>query len=245
MNQFQKSGKRLSEVFGRVLEEIKPGRRLIEIEKKANQLLLETGGRPSFKMVKNYHWATCLNLNEGVVHGIPDEKVIKSGDVVSLDMGLYYHGWHSDMAYTIQVGRSDRKTERFLAAGREALSAAVAEVKAGKRVGHISGAIQKVIEGSGYHCVRELTGHGVGRKLHQFPWIPCLLTSPVAETPLLKEGMGLAIEVIYALGKPDLKKSSDGWTIKTQDGKISALFEKTVLVTRRGSKVITPIIRGN
>jgi len=259
---FFKAGKKLSRILGQVLAEVKPGKKLIELENLTQRLIAEAGGVPNFAMEPNYHWATCINLNEGIVHGIPDEKVIKENDVVSLDMGLRYHGWHSDMAYTLQVksqnstrlpapkaagsGGQDIKSQknletgRFLETGKRALAEAIKTVKAGNRVGHISAAIERVIEGAGYHCARELTGHGIGRKLHQEPWIPGLLTRPVEKTPLLKKGMGLAIEVIYTMGKPRLEKSADGWTIKTVDGRISALFEKTVLVTEGGVRIVTP-----
>jgi len=242
---FFKAGKKLSQVFGQVLAEVKPGKKLIELENLTQRLIAEAGGEPNFAMEPNYHWATCINLNEGIVHGIPDEKVIKEGDVVSFDMGLCYHGWHSDMAYTIEVKSEKLKVkslevERFLEAGKRALAEAIKAVKPGNRVGHISAAIERVIEGAGYHCARELTGHGIGRKLHQKPWIPGLLTEPIENTPLLEEGMGLAIEVIYTMGKPRLMRSADGWTIKTVDGKISALFEKTVFVAERGVRIVTP-----
>ena len=239
------AGQKLSQVFDRCLKAIEPGRQLIEIDRLAEQLIREAGAEPSFKTVPGYRWATCINLNAGVVHGIPDETVIQAGDLVSLDMGLVYQGWHADMAYTIKMQNPKSKMQKdrkFLTAGKRALAAAIRVVKPGNRVGHISAAIQRVIEGAGYHCVRELTGHGIGRELHQDPWVPCLLTQPIEATPILKEGMALAIEVIYTLGKPALRKLADGWTISTQDGKISALFEKTVVVTRKGGKVITPFI---
>ena len=240
---FLTAGEKLAQVFARCLKEIKPGKRLIEIEQLANQLIEQEGAKASFKTVPGYHWATCINLNAGIVHGIPNQEIIKEGDVVSLDMGLVYRGWHSDMAYTIKVqGKENLEVEKFLNTGKRALEEAIKAVKPGNRVGHISAAIQRVIEGEGYHCVRDLTGHGIGQKLHQDPWIPCLLMGPVDQTPELKEGMGLAIEVIYTMGKPELRKSADGWTIETQDGKISALFEKTVLVTRKGAQIVTPFL---
>lgn len=243
IKEFLTAGEKLAKIFSQCLKEIKPGRSLIEIEQLANQLIEQEGVRASFKTVPGYHWATCINLNAGVVHGIPDQKTIKEGDVVSLDMGSLYQNWHADMAYTIKVqGQENLEIERFLNTGKRALEEAIKVVKPGNRVGHISAAIQRVIEGNGYHCVRELTGHGIGRKLHQDPWIPCLLTGSIDQTPELEEGMGLAIEVIYTMGEPELKKLADGWTIETQDGKISALFEKTVLVTRKGARIITPFL---
>ena len=237
------AGEKLARIFAYCLKEIEPGKKLIEIERLASQLIKQEGAEASFKTVPGYHWAICINLNAGVVHGIPDRKVIRKGDLISLDMGLFYRGWHADMAYTIRVSdKKDEKIEEFLTTGKRALAEAIKAAKAGCRVGHISAAIQQVVEGRGYHCIRELTGHGIGQKLHQDPWIPCFLTNSIDQTPELKEGMGLAIEVIYTFGSPQLKKLADGWTIETQDGKISALFEKTVLVTRKGTQIITPFL---
>ncbi len=247
---FIEAGKRLSRIFAKTLAEIKPGRKLREIDSLADKFISKSGGKASFKGVGDYQWATCINLNEGVVHGIPDNKIIKRGDVVSLDMGFEYQGCHADMAYTLQIQNpkslpTDLEVDRFLEAGKKALDEAIRAVRAGNRVGHISKAIQEIIEEAGYSCVRELTGHGIGGNLHQPPWIPCRLTERIEKTPLLKEGVGLAIEVIYTLGKADLEKMADGWTIKTRDGKISALFEKTVLVTKKGVRVVTPEISGD
>ncbi len=242
---FKESGRKLSEVFRKTLITVRPGKKLVEIEEQASRLIDESGAVASFKHVLGYRWATCINLNQGVVHGIPDRKRIKPGDLVSLDIGLEYRRWHSDMAYTFQIQSSKLKTQSsktkdFLKVGEEALKKAIKQVKPGNRVGHISKAIQETIEAGGYTPVRELTGHGIGRKLHQAPWIPCFLDSPVGRTPLLEKGMGLAIEVIYTEGGFELEKAADGWTINTADGKMSALFEKTILVVKSGAKIITP-----
>lgn len=238
---FIESGKRLAQVFDQVLEEIKPGKKLSAIDSLVERLILQAGGKPSFKSVPNYSWASCVNLNQGVVHGIPDQKMIKKGDLVSLDVGFQYQGWHSDMAFTLVAGgKANQKKDKFLKTGEKALRKAIDAVKPGNRVGHISKAIQETIEGEGYHCSYQLTGHGIGKKLHQLPWIPCLLNWPVEKTPFLESGMGLAIEVIYMAGRPEVETEADGWTIRTSDGKMSALFEKTVLVTQKGVKIITP-----
>ncbi|MBU2592070.1 MAG: type I methionyl aminopeptidase [Patescibacteria group bacterium] len=242
---FKTCGRKLSSVFEKTLPIIKPGISLISIEKEICRLIEKSKGEAAFKTVPNYFWASCINLNEGVVHGIPDKTVVKPGDLVSLDVGLKYKDWYTDMAYTLQVRSSKSKIQnwkwgKFLKAGEEALQKAIVAARLGNRVGDISRAIQKTIEDSGYQPVRELTGHGIGRELHQFPWIPCFLDSPIGKTPILKEGMSLAIEVIYTEGSPWLKKTTDGWTIRTADGKMSALFEKTILVAKDGAKVITP-----
>lgn len=231
------NGQKLKQVMSKVLLKVKPGVSLQELEEVAARKIEELGGRPSFKMVPNYHWATCINLNEGVVHGIPDDTPIKKGDLVSVDAGFYSQGFHADMARTIEVGT--KKESKFLQAGKRALGKAVLRAKPGNRVGHISLAIEQAIKKAGYNPVKRLTGHGVGRQLHQEPVIPCFLKEEARRTPLLKKGMVLAIEVIYTQGKPDLFVTSDGWTIRTQDGKIAGLFEETVAVGADGSLVLT------
>jgi methionyl aminopeptidase len=231
------NGQKLKQVMEEVISKIKPGVTLQELEAVAVRKIKALGGKPSFKMVPRYHWATCLNLNEGVVHGIPDETVIKKGDLVSVDAGFYSQGFHTDMARTVEVGT--KKETQFLEVGKKALEKAISQVKPGKRVGDISLAIERTIKKAGYSPVRRLTGHGVGRQLHQEPTIPCFLRGEVRATPLLKKGMVLAIEVIYTLGKPDIFVADDGWTIQTQDGKIAALFEETVAIGADGPLILT------
>jgi len=237
---FEVAGEKLSQVFAEVISKVKPGVSLLELEKETVSLIKKAGGKASFKMVSGYDWATCINLNEGIVHGIPNERKIRSGDVVSLDMGLFWKGWHSDMAYTLQVGKKSSEISSFLEAGKKALELAILQALPGNRVGNISAVIQKTIGEASCACLPELTGHGIGQKLHQEPWVPGVVLRPIEKTPLLKEGMGLAIEVIYTRGKPRMKTEADGWTISTQDGKISALFEKTILVSEKEFKTITP-----
>jgi len=242
---FKKAGNQLASVFAQTINYIKPGMSLAKIDHFADNLIKKTDGEASFKKVDNYAWATCINLNEGIVHGIPDDKKIKKGDLVSVDMGLFLDGWNADMAYTIQIGKVDnpqfqKEIDQFLNIGKIALNRAIKAARVGHHVGDISSEIEKTVAFAGYACSRELTGHGIGRSLHQAPWIPCVLIGKKEKTPIIEEGMGLAIEVIYSLGKPGLKKDKDGWTINTQDGKISALFEKTVLVNKKSTKIITP-----
>lgn len=265
----KQSGRILAQVFSQVLEEVKPGVKLIDLEKKANQLILQNNAKPSFKMVDNYRYATCLNINEGIVHGIPGKYRIKAGDIVTLDMGVCFKGWNTDMARTFLVaakelsftpevegtrpvrrGRGDtsgvdiggQEVARFLKVGRIALKKAIAQARAGNHVGHISQAIQQTVEKAGYNVVRILTGHGIGRRLHEPPVIRCFLKGKIVNTPKLKDGMTLAIEVIYTQGKPDLIHSpKDRWTLKTADGKLSGLFENTVLIAKKSTLVLTQL----
>ncbi len=188
-------------------------------------------------MVEGYHWATCLNVNQGVVHGVPTDYKLKKVDVLSVDIGLFYRGFHTDMAKTIEIEGKAR--HEFLAAGRRALTKAIEASRPRNRVGHISQAIEESLKKGGFQPIKALVGHGVGRELHEPPQIPCYLKGRVENTERLEPGATLAIEVIYAQGKPGVVVGSDGWTVKTEDGKLAALFEDTVAVTQEGPAVLT------
>jgi len=237
-------GQKLARVLAEVLKTAKPGVSLKELDQLAEALLEKTGGRPSFKMVAGYHWATCLNVNQGVVHGIPTDYRLKRGDLLSVDVGLFYQGFHTDMARTISVpgGEREREKKEFLQAGEKALLAAIEAAQPGKRVGHLSAVIETEIKKAGFRPVEVLTGHGVGKELHEEPQIPCFLRERVEKTPLLKPGMTLAVEVIYTQGKPAVVLGDDGWTVETADGRLAGLFEKTIAVTEKGALVLTPYL---
>lgn len=237
-------GKKLAWVLNQVLKEVKPGVALWQLDKLSENLIEKQGGKPSFKMVPKYHWTTCININEGVVHGIPDKYRLRENDLVKIDMGMFYQGFHLDMARTVLVPRTEDKEQseekkRFLRVGEKALKKAINAARAGNRVGHISQAMEKELRKAGFSPIEALTGHGVGKKLHEEPQIPCLLWGEIEATPLLKKGMVLAIEVIYAQGKPDLVINDDNWTIKTADRKLSGLFEKTVVIDKEKPLVLT------
>lgn len=239
----REGGKRLSWVLSQILKEISPKVALWQLDKRAEALIKKQGGKPSFKMVPGYRWTTCIDVNEGVVHGIPGKYRLKENDLVSVDIGMFYRGFHTDMARTIKVQSAEGKdqSDEFLKAGERALKKAVEVAKAGNRVGHISQAMEKEIRKAGFSPIEVLTGHGVGKKLHEGPPIPCLLMGKIEQTPLLKNGMTLAIEVIYSQGQPDVVLSRDGWTIKTSDGKLAGLFEETIAINQGRPLVLTPL----
>jgi len=239
----KQGGEKLSWVLRQILKETKPQVALCQLDKLATELIKKQGGQPSFKKVPGYHWATCINVNDGVVHGIPGNYRLQKNDLVSVDIGMFYEGLHTDMARTIRLKeRKDRKEEsdKFLAVGEKTLEKAIKVAKAGNRVGHISQVIEKELKKAGFSPVEVLTGHGVGKELHEDPMIPCFLSEEIKKTPLLKEGMVLAIEVIYTQGQPDLIIDDDQWTMRTADGKLAGLFEKTIAVGKKGSFVLTP-----
>ncbi|MDO8621441.1 MAG: type I methionyl aminopeptidase [Candidatus Levybacteria bacterium] len=253
----QLGGEILADVLFKVLEHAKVGVSELELDKLAEELILKAGGEPGFKKVANYNHTICVSTNNVVVHGIPTNYKFKKGDVVGIDCGVYFKGFHTDAAHTVRVKsfppqrdpssdgtkfkvQSSDGVDRFLETGKKALEKGIEQAKIGNRVGHISKAIQDTVEGKGYSIVRSLVGHGVGRKLHEDPEVPGFLNVPIQRTPLLKEGMTIAIEVIYNMGKRDVVyANNDGWTIKTKDGSISGLFERTVAITKESPRILT------
>jgi methionyl aminopeptidase len=238
----KKGGNILSKVIGETIFYVKPGMKFSQIEQFFCHQLDKYSVEASFKKVANYSWATCINVNNGVVHGIPEGKSVSEGDLLSIDGGVFYDGFHTDMAYSFIVGKplAEVYNNQFLLSGRKALDRAMKVTRTGRRVGDISKAIQNQIETDGFYCVRTLTGHGVGKNLHQEPYIPCVLSCSINNTPLISEGDSLAIEIIYTDTVPNLKTEADGWTIVNKGGKISGLFEKSVYITSSGLVDLTP-----
>lgn len=232
-------GRILKEVLDKVFEKLKAGVTGIELDKLAEKLILEKNAFPAFKNVKGYGYSLCISANDEVVHGIPREYEFKEGDVVGIDCGVFYKGFNTDAAWTKRVGEKKEQIEQFLGTGERALDEAIKVARIGNRIGHISKKIQDTVERKGYSVVRSLVGHGVGKKLHEDPEVPGFLDTEINNTPLLKEGMVLAIEVIYNMGKSDVVYGDDNWTIKSKDGSLSGLFEKTVAVTKNGSLILT------
>lgn len=231
----KEGGKISARVLDSVLAAAQPGISTLELDALAEKLILKAGGKPSFKGFDDYPFATCVNINEGIVHGLPTKRKLKAGDVLTVDLGVFYKGLHTDNARTVEVGSS--KLEEFLAVGQKALEEAIKKCQVGKTVGDISHAIQTTVEKAGYNVVRELGGHGVGKNLHEPPFIS-EFGSP-GEGPKLAVGMTLAIEVIYTSGSGKIELLDDGWTVITADGSLAGLFEHTVAVTKRGPIILT------
>ncbi|OGY25993.1 MAG: type I methionyl aminopeptidase [Candidatus Woykebacteria bacterium RBG_16_44_10] len=220
-----------------IAKNIKPGIKTSQLDTIAETKIRDLGAESSFKKVEGYHYNTCITPNDLVVHGVPSDYTLSEGDVLGADLGAYYRGFHSDLAYTFPVGKVSSERKKFLSVGMNALWEAIKEVRIGSRIGDISNKIQTVIEGSGYSVVRELVGHGVGRELHEDPLVPGRGKKGTGEE--LKEGMVIAIEVIYNFGKPGVRLLSDGWSIATSDSSVSGLFEHTIAVTKKGPLVLT------
>lgn len=230
-------GQILAQVLQKVLAKVTVGITTLELDKYAEDLILAAGAKPSFKMEKDYSFATCMCLNDMVVHGLPIDYQLQENDILGIDLGVFYKNFHTDGSWTIEVGG---KKSNFLETGELALKKAIEKCVPGNHVGDISKTIQEIVEKNGYSCVKQLVGHGVGKDLHEDPEIPCYLRGKIENTPVLKPGMVLAVEVIYNMGKSAVVyENDDGWTIVTRDGKPSGLFEHTVVITETAPKILT------
>ena len=216
---------------------ITPGITTGEIDKTCEEYILSIGGTPGFKGYGGFPGAICISVNEEVVHGIPGSRVLKNGDIVSIDVGVMYDGYHSDAAETIAVGDISKEKEHLLHHTEAALRIGIKEVKPGAKIGNLSARIQSYAERHGLGVIRELVGHGVGTDLHEEPDVPNYGKYNTGE--VLKEGMVIAIEPMLTSGKRFVRELSNGWTIVTKDGSPSAHFEHTVLVTKDGYEVLT------
>jgi methionyl aminopeptidase len=234
----REGGERLGRIKQQLAEFTHIGTTFEEIEDEAQRLIKEAGALPSFSTVPGYHWATCIMKNEGMEHGIPKNKKVEDGDIIKIDVGLIYDGYHLDTTTSFIVGSSTTEKELFLEVGQRALAKAINKARVGNAVYDISSAMQRVIEGAGYSCVHQLTGHGVGKNLHEDPSIPCLAQRSDKRIKLY-EGQTIAIEPMYAMGDATLVIDEDGWTYKTKDGSLSGMFEETVLVTKDGPEILT------
>ncbi len=236
----KQSGKIAATALKKVLQNVKVGAKCIDLDRIAREEIEANGASSSFMTVEDYKWTLCTTINDQVVHGIPGDQELADGDILGIDIGALYQGYHSDQAISVGVGQISEEKEKFLEVGKKTLKEAITKAIPKAKIGDISQAIQNGIENAGYSVVKNLTGHGVGRELHEDPMIPCFGKAGIGET--IKEGMVLAIEVIYAQGSGDLILEKDGWTISTKDGSWGGLFEQTVAITKSGPIVLTPYL---
>lgn len=213
----------------------KPGITTLELNNIVDKYICDNGATPGFKTVDDYDFATCININEGLVHGIPNDYVLKAGDLVSIDLGAYLDGWHSDLSHTIEVETNVHKD--FLELGKSALDKGIKAFKVGNKLGDVGHAMQETIENVGYTVSKDLVGHGIGEQLHENPYVPGY--GVPGQGVEIKEGMVFAIEIIYQKGEPELEIADDDWTIVTADGSLAGLFEHTVAVTKEGPRILT------
>ncbi len=239
----RKSGQIAGLALRKTLAGVKVGVSGLDLDKIAREEIYRLGGELSYKTVPGYKFATCVTINEQVVHGIPTKRKLQADDLVSIDLAVEYKGWHTDCAWSILVKqktedeRQQRGKEKFLKVGQAALADGIAQAVDGNKVGDISSAIQEKVEGAGYAVIRSLVGHGIGRNLHEEPELPGYGQKGMGVS--LKKGMALAIEVIYAQGGYDLVLQEDGWTYSTADGSVGGLFEMTVIVGKGKAEILT------
>lgn len=227
----------VQETLRMLAEYVRPGVSTAELDRLAEAFILSKGGKPAFKGYHGYPATLCTSVNDVIVHGIPSERcVLKEGDIISLDCGVVLDGYYGDAAVTLPVGKISPQAQRLLQVTRECLQLAVDCVRPGKRLGDVSATIQRHAEAAGFSVVREFVGHGIGRSLHEDPQV-CNYGVP-GTGPELKPGLVLAIEPMVNEGRPGVRLDADGWTARTEDGKLSAHFEYSVAVTDDGPWVL-------
>lgn len=234
-----KGGKILAKVIKELEGMVGPGVKTIELDRAAEALIFSFGGECSFKDYQGYPGCLCVSVNEEIVHAVPSERKLREGDIVSLDLGVRWEGFHTDMAITLPVGKVTEEAKKLIKATRESLEAGIKEVKSGNHLGDIEWAVQNCVEKEGFNVVRDLCGHGIGREVHEEPQI--LNYGERGSGIELKEGMVICLEPMVTMGDWKLKKSRDGFGYETKDGSLSAHFEHTIAVTKTGCQVLTKI----
>lgn len=239
----REGGKILAFIMDELEKNILPGISTFEIDKVAEKLILENDGIPSFKGYgggKHPFPATiCASLNNEIVHGIPQKEVVlKEGDIFKIDIGMKFKGLHTDMARSFAVGKIDKDKQKIIDVVRECFYEGVGAIKAGKKLNRYSKAVQKYVEKNGFSVVRNLVGHGIGKKLHEFPQIPNYYERGVGKFKL-EPGMTFALEPMINAGDYETRLGKDGWVFETRDGSLSAHWENTVLITKEGVEILT------
>ncbi|MGB9627217.1 MAG: type I methionyl aminopeptidase [Thermodesulfobacteriota bacterium] len=235
----RKSNIIVAEVFKKLKGMITPGVTTQELDQVAEDLIRSRGGVPAFKGYRGFPATLCTSINEEVVHGIPSQRKLKEGDIISIDVGVNFKGYFGDAAMTFPVGEIDEEAKRLLQVTEEALRIGIHEARIGNRLYDISYAIQTWVEGHGFSVVRDFVGHGIGRDLHEEPQIPNF-GSP-HQGPRLEKGMVLALEPMVNEGTYEIKILSDGWTVVTLDGKRSAHFEHSIAITDGEAEILSMI----
>lgn len=230
-------GKILVKIMKELEKEVKPGITTKELDRAAEALILKYGAKPSFKNYEGFPACLCISVNEEIVHVIPSGRVLKEGDIVSLDLGILFKGFHTDMAITLPVGKVLPETQRLIRVTKKALKAGLKKVRPGNTFGDLSNTIQRYVESQGFNVVRDLCGHGIGRKIHEDPQIPNF--GKRGSGPEIKEGMVFCLEPMVIIGDWKLKKAKDGYGLQTKDGSLSCHFEHTIAATQNGRQILT------
>ena len=231
----RKCGKILAAILDKLRAEVRPGIKTGQLDIIVAEESGKRGVIPSFKNYRGFPATLCVSVNDEIVHGIPGEQILQEGDIVSLDVGAKLNGFHTDAAITIGVGQISKEAEELIAVTEGSLKSGIAQAVNGAHIGDISFAIQHYVESKGFSVVREYTGHGVGRDLHEEPQIPNFV---VGKGPLLRKGMALAIEPMVNVGDWHTKLAANQWTVLTADGSLSAHFEHTIVITDNGAETL-------
>ena len=233
----REAGRVVSLVHARLQEAIVPGVRVSELDEIAAETIEEAGAIASFYGHHGFPGHICASVNEQIVHGIPDKRILREGDIISVDVGAIVHGWHGDSAWTYPVGRISDDAQRLLDDTEAVLYAAIAAARAGQRLGSVGHAVERYAQARGYGVIREYGGHGIGRQMHEDPHVPN--HGDPHRGALLRPGLTLAIEPMLTNGGEGTRVLADGWTVVTDDGSLAAHFEHTVVVTPNGGAVLT------
>ena len=242
LERMRRSGMLAAEALREVARAVRPGVTGAALDRIAETFIRDHGGTPSFKGYRGFPASVCISVNDEVVHGIPDGRPLRDGEIVSIDLGAVIEGFHGDTAVTVPVGEVGQELRHLLTVAREALYRGIDAVRPGQALGDVGGAVQRHAERAGFSVVRDFAGHGIGRHLHEEPQVPNF-GEPGTGT-VLRPGMTLAIEPMVNLGGSEVVMDGDGWTVRTRDGRPSAHFEHTVAVSEDGSDVLTAIPGG-
>src|SRR3989339_131585 len=235
----REGGKILAEVLKRVGEMAKPGITTLDLDRAAEALILVAGAKPGFKGHEGFPYSLCASVNENIVHGYPSNYVLKNGDIVGLDLGVVYKGFNTDMAMTVPVGEVSFEAKRLINVTKKSLRLGIKKAKIGNTIGDIGNTVQRFVEDQGFSVVRDLCGHGIGKELHEDPKIPNFGKRGGGEK--LVEGMVICIEPMVTAGEYHLRNSDDGYGFATKDNSLSAHFEHTIAITKKGPRILTEI----
>lgn len=235
------AGRVVAMVLQQVSAALRPGITTRELDEMAESLIMEMGCRPAFKGYANYPATMCISVNDEVVHGIPGERVLEPGDLVSLDVGAIFEGFYADAALTASVGAASPQARRLMRVTKEALHLGIAQAKPGATIGDVATAVERHVEKNGYSVVRDLSGHGIGREMHEPPQVPNFVSGASRRQLRLpiEVGTTLAIEPMVNEGGPEILRDGNGWTYRTRDGHLSAHFEHTIVVRESGPEILT------
>jgi len=237
IDRMRRAGRLVGHTLSRLVEAVRPGITLLELDALAEKEIRDGGGIPSFLGYHGFPATLCLSPNDWIVHGIPNGYTLKDGDILSIDCGAIVEGWHGDAAVTVPVGRVDEAGRRLIETTERAMWAGIAQVRAGNRLSDIGHGVERVAVAPGYGVVREYVGHGIGTRMHEEPQVPNY--GRPGRGLRLEAGLALAIEPMVNEGSPDTRVMDDGWTVVTRDGSRSAHFEHTVAITPEGPEVLT------